>query len=189
MQTSRMMSFGNKTLAQAHKVPLCRNINLSFFPRRLLQNKNLSRKPTKQDSFYVTATSGDLERTRPLAQFTPTFLGDHVVSVPVDDSEFHEIEHEIESVMKPYVKDMLMSSHICDKEKIRLIHLLISLAISHYFEDEIEKSLNHAFGKLEGLIADEDLLCLRFSDYMVTKCLVMCLKDSKVKLRESSRKV
>lgn len=58
--------------------------------------------------------------------------------------------------MKPYVRDMLMSPYTCDKEKIRLIHLLISLAISHYFEDEIEVILNKAFGKLEGLIAKED---------------------------------
>lgn len=57
--------------------------------------------------------------------------------------------------MKPYVRDMLMSSHSCDKEKIRLIHLLISLAISHYFEDEIEEILNRAYQKLEGLISEE----------------------------------
>lgn len=58
--------------------------------------------------------------------------------------------------MKPYVRDRLVSSRSCDKEKIRLIHLLISLAISHYFEEEIEEFLNQAFGKLEGLIAEED---------------------------------
>lgn len=58
--------------------------------------------------------------------------------------------------MKPHVRDMLVSSHICDKERIRLIHLLISLAISHYFEDEIEEVLKHAFENLEGLIAEED---------------------------------
>ncbi|CAA7022504.1 unnamed protein product [Microthlaspi erraticum] len=101
------------------------------------------------------ATSGDLESTRPLAQFTPTFLGDHHFSVPVDDSEFDAIEHEIESVMKPHVRDMLTSSHMCDKEKIGLIHLLISLAISHYFENEIEEILNKAFGKLKCLVAEE----------------------------------
>lgn len=49
-----------------------------------------------------------------------------------------------------------MSPHTCDKEKIRLIYLLISLAISHYFEDEIEEILSKAFGKLEGLISKED---------------------------------
>ncbi|KAG7535070.1 Terpenoid cyclases/protein prenyltransferase alpha-alpha toroid [Arabidopsis thaliana x Arabidopsis arenosa] len=102
------------------------------------------------------ATSGDLESTRPLAQFPPTVLGDHVFSAHADDSKFDAIEHEIESVMKPYVRDRLVSSRSCDKEKIRLIHLLISLAISHYFEEEIEEILNQAFGKLEGLIAEED---------------------------------
>lgn len=80
-----MMSFGPKTLPHAHKDPLSRKNNLFLFPRRLLQNQTLSRKPAKQKSFYVTATNGDLESTRPLAQFTPTVLGDHVFSTPVDD--------------------------------------------------------------------------------------------------------
>jgi len=82
-----MMSLSPKTLRQAHKVPLFHKTNLSHFPLSLLQNQTLFLKPTKQDSFYVTATSGDLESTRPLAQFTPTFLGDHdFFSVPVEDS-------------------------------------------------------------------------------------------------------
>lgn len=75
MQTSRMWSLSPKTLPQVHKVHLCHK-----------SNHTLSRKPTKQGSFYVTATSGDLESTRPLVQFTPTFLGDHFFSVPVYDS-------------------------------------------------------------------------------------------------------
>ncbi|VVB13604.1 unnamed protein product [Arabis nemorensis] len=104
----------------------------------------------------MATTKVDLESTRPLAPFTPTFLGDHNFSVPLNDSEFDKIEHEIESVMKPHVKDMLVSSRICDKERIRLIHLLISLAISHYFENEIEEVLKNAFENLEGLIAEED---------------------------------
>ncbi|CAF1716463.1 unnamed protein product [Brassica oleracea var. botrytis] len=157
MHASRMvMSFDPKTLPCAYRVPLCHKAKLSLLPGRLLRNQTLSRQPTKQDLFCVMATSGDLESIRPLAQFTPTFLGDHLFSVPVDGSEFNAIEHEIESVMKPYVRDMLMSPHTCDKEKIRLIYLLISLAISHYFEDEIEEILSKAFGKLEGLIAKED---------------------------------
>lgn len=83
-----MMSFGPKTHPQAHEVLLSHKTrpNLSFFPRRLLQNQTLSLKPTKQDSFYVMASNVDLESTRPLAQFTPTFLGDHNFSVPLNDS-------------------------------------------------------------------------------------------------------
>ncbi|KAH0908799.1 hypothetical protein HID58_032120 [Brassica napus] len=157
MRASRMMmSFDPKTLPCAHRVPLCHKAKLSLLPGRLLRNQTLSRQPTKQDLFCVMATGGDLESIRPLAQFTPTFLGDHLFAVPVDGSEFNAIEHEIESVMKPYVRNMLMSPHTCDKEKIRLIYLLISLAISHYFEDEIEEILSKAFGKLEGLISKED---------------------------------
>ncbi|XP_006394502.2 terpenoid synthase 25 [Eutrema salsugineum] len=153
------MSFSPKTLAHVHKVPLCRKKTEQFLcPRRLLQNKTLSRKPTKQVSFCAMATSGDLESTRPLAPFTPTILGDHFFLIPVDGSEFDAIKHEIESDMKPHVRDMLMLPHTCEREKIHLIHLLISLAISHYFEEEIEEILNKAFGKLEGLIAEEDNL-------------------------------
>ncbi|CAN8237763.1 unnamed protein product [Cochlearia groenlandica] len=151
MQVSSMMSFGPKTFAYALKLPIC--------PLRIHRNNTLSNKYHKrqEDSFIVMdATSGDIEFTRPLAQFTPTVLGDHFFSSPANDSEFDEIKHEIEYVMKPQVRDMLMSSHRCDKEKIRLIHLLISLAISHYFENEIEQILSQAFSKLNGLITDED---------------------------------
>ncbi|RID72367.1 hypothetical protein BRARA_C04261 [Brassica rapa] len=157
MQTSSMsMSFGPKIIPRTHKVTLYQKTKLSLLPRPLLQNQTLPRKPTKQDSFFVMATSNDLESTRPLAQFTPTFLGDHHFSVPVNDYEIDAIEHEIESVMKPCVRDMLMSFHTCTKDKIRLIHLLISLAISHYFENEIEEILNKAFGELEILTDTED---------------------------------
>lgn len=58
--------------------------------------------------------------------------------------------------MKPNVRDRLMYSHSGDKEKICMIHLLISLGISHYFENEIEKILSRAFEKLDDLIAEED---------------------------------
>lgn len=49
-----------------------------------------------------------------------------------------------------------MSPHISDKERIRLIHLLISLCVAHYFESEIEEILHHAFEKLDHLISKED---------------------------------
>lgn len=58
--------------------------------------------------------------------------------------------------MKPKVRDMLMSAHSSDKERIRLIHLLISLGIAHYYENEIEEILHQAFGRLACLILDED---------------------------------
>lgn len=58
--------------------------------------------------------------------------------------------------MKPNVRDRLMSSHNSNKDKIRLIHLLISLGISYYFETEIEMILNQAFEELDGLMAEEE---------------------------------
>ena len=58
--------------------------------------------------------------------------------------------------MKPKVRDILICPNSCDKEKIRIIHLLISLAIAHYFESEIEEILHQAFLKLDYLISEED---------------------------------
>lgn len=59
-------------------------------------------------------------------------------------------------MMNPNVRNRLMSPHIGDKEKIRIIHLLISLGISHYFDKEIEEIVDQAFGKLNDIIAKED---------------------------------
>lgn len=59
-------------------------------------------------------------------------------------------------MMKPRVRDILMRPHNSDKEQIRNIHLLISLAIAHYFESDIEEFLHKAFLKLDDLISEED---------------------------------
>jgi hypothetical protein len=103
-----------------------------------------------------SSTSDDLESGRPSILFSPSIWGDYFLSVSVDDSEFDDIAREIESVMKPYVRDRLISSHNSNKDKIRLIHLLISLGISYYFESEIEMILNKAFEELDMIIAEED---------------------------------
>ncbi|KAJ4886707.1 Terpenoid synthase 25 [Raphanus sativus] len=157
MEASKMC-LGLKTLPNVHNGPLSHKTNLSLIPRRLLQNNTLSsRKPTKHDSICVMAeSSGDLESTRPLTYFSPSTWGDYFLSVPVDDSEFEALELEIESVMKPRVKDILICPQNSDKEKIRIIHLLISLAIAHYFESEIEEILHQAFQNLDDLISEED---------------------------------
>ncbi|XP_010421065.1 PREDICTED: terpenoid synthase 25-like [Camelina sativa] len=153
------MTFGPKALPSVHNVvPLCLKTSLSLFPRHLLKNQTLSsNKPTKHGLFCVKAeNSGDLENTRPLTSFSPSFWGDHFLYVPVADSEFEALKQEIESVMKPKVRDMLMSPHSSDTVRIHLIHLLISLGTAHYFESEIEEILRKAFGKLDGLISKED---------------------------------
>lgn len=74
--------------------------------------------------------------------------------VIVSSQEFNALDREIESVMKPLVRDMLMSCHSGDKEKIRLIHLLVNLGISFHFENEIDEILSKAFMKLDSLIAE-----------------------------------
>ncbi|KAJ0244743.1 Terpenoid synthase 17 [Hirschfeldia incana] len=106
--------------------------------------------------FLAAESSGDLESTRPLTYFPPSTWGDHFLSVPVDDAEFKALEQEIESVMKPRVRVILMCPHSSDKEQIRIIHLLISLGIAHYYESEIEEILHQAFQKLDDLISEEN---------------------------------
>ncbi|EOA32121.1 hypothetical protein CARUB_v10015372mg [Capsella rubella] len=153
------ITFGPKALPSVHNVHLCLKTSFSLFPRHLLiKNQTLSsKKHTKHNLFCVKAeASGDLESTRPLTSFSPSFWGDHFLSVPVNDLEFEALEQEIESVMKPKVRDMLMTPHSNDTVRIRLIHLLISLGTAHYFESEIEEILQQAFRKLDGLISKED---------------------------------
>lgn len=58
--------------------------------------------------------------------------------------------------MKPKVRDMLMSFKNRDSERIRLIHLLVKLGIAYHFETEIDEILNKAFGKIDGIIAQQD---------------------------------
>ncbi|CAH8357953.1 unnamed protein product, partial [Eruca vesicaria subsp. sativa] len=157
MEASKMC-FGLKTLPNIHKGLLCHNTNLSLIPRRLFQNNTLStKKTTKHELLCVKAESNvDLESTRPLTYFPPSIWGDHFLSVPVDDAEFEALEQEIESVMKPKVRDILMCPRSSDKEQIRIIHLLISLGIAHYFESQIEDILHQAFQNVDDLISEED---------------------------------
>ncbi|CDY32356.1 BnaC01g36750D [Brassica napus] len=159
MEASKMR-FGLNTLPNVHSLlhgPLCHKTNFSLIPSRLIQNNTLSsKKPTKHLICVKTESSGDLESTRPLTYFSPSTWGDYFLSVPVDDSEFEAVEQEIEYVMKPKVRDILMCPHSSDKEKIPIVHLLISLAIAHYFESEIEEILHHAFQNLDDLISEKD---------------------------------
>ncbi|CAH2079020.1 unnamed protein product, partial [Thlaspi arvense] len=143
MEATRM-SFGLGAFSQLHKTPLCLKNNLSLFPRRLLHNHSLSLKPTKPNLFISTVDE----------LFSPSIWGDHFLTVPLARSEFDELEKEIE-INKPIVKDMLMSSQSSDKDKIRLIHLLISLGISYHFDKEIQEILNQSFTKLDDLIVGE----------------------------------
>ncbi|EOA37802.1 hypothetical protein CARUB_v100116241mg, partial [Capsella rubella] len=152
MEATRM-GFGLRAYSHLRKSPHCPKTKLSLFPRRLLHIHTLSWKPTNLDLFVVR--SHDLEGSRPSTHFSPSLWGDHFLSVSLDRAEFDEQEREIEA-MKPLVRDMLMSSHGSDKEKIRLIHLLISLGISYHFDKEIQEILKQSFTKLDDLIVGED---------------------------------
>ncbi|XP_010468172.1 PREDICTED: terpenoid synthase 18-like [Camelina sativa] len=153
MEATRM-GFGLRSFSYLRKSPLCLKTKLSLFPRRLLHSHTLFWNPAKQDLFVVR--SADLEGTRPSTHFSPSLWGDHFLSVSLDRAEFNEVEREIET-MKPLVRDMLiMSSQSSDKEKIRLIHLFISLGISYHFDKEIQEILKHSFTKLDDIIVGED---------------------------------
>ncbi|CAH8260483.1 unnamed protein product [Arabidopsis lyrata] len=150
------MCFGLRSFSYLPKSSHCLKTNLSFFPR-LLHSHTFSWKPAKHDLFVVRSTKSndDLESSRPLTQFSPSLWGDHFFSVSLDSAEFDELEREIKTT-KPLVRDMLMSSHSSDKEKIRFIHLLVSMGISYHFDKDIQEILNHSFTKLEDIIDKEN---------------------------------
>ncbi|EOA32780.1 hypothetical protein CARUB_v10016089mg [Capsella rubella] len=150
-----MMGFG---LPNVHSVPLSLTTNLSLFPQRWIHKPTVPVKPARKTHLAcvrTTETCDELERTRPLANFSPTLWGDHFLSVPLDGSKFDELSREIEVMMKPKVRDMLMSSNKSDNEKIHLIHLLINLGIAYHFEAEIDEILSQAFLDVEDMIAKE----------------------------------
>ncbi|KAG7551818.1 Terpene synthase metal-binding domain [Arabidopsis thaliana x Arabidopsis arenosa] len=156
------MGFGAKTLphlGNLTRLPL--KTKLSLLPLNLLPKyMTLSLRSTKQNLCVKASTesNGDVESSRPLPHFSPDLWGDQIFSVPTENSEFDALATEIESFMKPKVRNMLISSRNTDKERIVLIHSLVCLGISHYYEKEIVEILDHAFRKLDRLIADEDNL-------------------------------
>ncbi|CAA7013456.1 unnamed protein product [Microthlaspi erraticum] len=105
--------------------------------------------------------------------------GQHFLSVHVDVTEMDALRIEIEE-LKPIVRGMLMSSQSVDstKKRVCLIYLLVSLGLMYLFEDEIEKSLQENFEKIEDVLAGEND-CPRFptsfgfSEHTVTKCLLV----------------
>ncbi|CAA7029922.1 unnamed protein product [Microthlaspi erraticum] len=146
------MGFGLRNISTLHQVPLCLTTSLSFSPRPSLSLM----KPLKRDLSCVKATtSDDLESNRPSTHFAPSLWGDHFLSVPLDRADFDELERQI-GAMKPLVREMLMSFHSSEKEKIRFIHLLISLGVSYHFDKEIQEILDQSFTKLHDIIVGEN---------------------------------
>lgn len=93
--------------------------------------------------------------------------------------KFDALATEIESVMQPKVRVRLLSPDSGDKEKIRLIHLLISLGIAHYYENEIEEILDHAFKNLDALIKDEcdlETIAIMFEVFRLYRHKMSCGK-------------
>ena len=72
-----------------------------------------------------------------------------------------------------------MRPYNSDKEKIRIIHLLISLAIAHYFESEIEEILHQAYQKLDELISEEgdlETIAIMFEVFRLYRHKMSCGK-------------
>ncbi|WZZ31814.1 LOW QUALITY PROTEIN: hypothetical protein YC2023_015215 [Brassica napus] len=76
---------------------------------------------------------------RPLTHFAPSLWRDHFLSAPLDYSE-----------------------------RICLIHLLVNLGTSHYFEKEIEEIIDQAFLNLDSLFEEENSLEITAIMFVVT---------------------
>lgn len=61
-------------------------------------------------------------------------------------------------VIKPKVKNALVSSQGIDsaKKRILMIYLLVSLGLAHHFEDEIDETLKESFEKKEEMMEGEN---------------------------------
>ncbi|KAG2263351.1 hypothetical protein Bca52824_070430 [Brassica carinata] len=99
------------------------------------------------------------DRSRSFSKLKPSQWDDHFLYAIIDELELDALERELE-VLKPKVKDMLMSSsqaegHDSSKRKTLLIYLMVSLGLAYHFEDVIEETLAHAFEKIGDMIADE----------------------------------
>lgn len=96
MEVSRM-SFGLRSSLHACKVPICLKTKVSLVPQCLLPKKRLSRRQKKHELFCVRATKSasddDLESSRPLTQFFPSFWGDFFFSFSVDQSVSIHLTH------------------------------------------------------------------------------------------------
>ncbi|WZZ25017.1 hypothetical protein YC2023_008418 [Brassica napus] len=104
-------------------------------------------------------TDLDHESDRKFKMLQPSQWTDYFLYFPVDEFELDVLASELEAI-KPNVRDILMFSyhaegHDSTKRKILLIYLMISLGIAYHFENEIEKTLAHAFQNIDDTIANE----------------------------------
>ncbi|KAF2533714.1 hypothetical protein F2Q70_00032829 [Brassica cretica] len=119
--------------------------------------------PTKPPKFVrrlkatTTMTSDDQESNRTFTELLPSPWTDQFHSVSVDASEMDALRKEID-VIKPKVKNALMSSQGIDsaKKRILMIYLLVSLGLAHHFEDEIDETLKESFEKKEEMMEGEN---------------------------------
>ncbi|KAG2261037.1 hypothetical protein Bca52824_068116 [Brassica carinata] len=102
----------------------------------------------------------DHESGRRFRMLQPSQWDDYFLYAPIDELELDVLASELEAI-KPNVREMLMSSspaelgHDSAKRKLLLIYLMTSLGVAYHFEDEIEKTLAHAFERIDDMIANE----------------------------------
>ncbi|CAF2130487.1 hypothetical protein HID58_012397 [Brassica napus] len=105
-------------------------------------------------------TGFDHGSVRTFKMLQPSQWDDYFLYAPIDELELDVFASELEAI-KPNVRDMLMSSspaelgHGSAKRKVLLIYLMTSLGVAYHFENEIEKTLAHAFEKIDDMIANE----------------------------------
>ncbi|CAN6913833.1 unnamed protein product [Brassica oleracea] len=105
-------------------------------------------------------TGFDHQSVRTFKMLQPSQWDDYLLYAQIDELELDVFASELEEI-KPNVRDMLMSSspaelgHGSAKRKVLLIYLMTSLGVAYHFEKEIEKTLAHAFEKIDDMIANE----------------------------------
>uniref|UniRef100_A0A0D3DF51 Uncharacterized protein n=1 Tax=Brassica oleracea var. oleracea TaxID=109376 RepID=A0A0D3DF51_BRAOL len=134
----------------------------NLFPVNQLSCFPLMSVPTKPPKFVrlkatTTMTSDDQESNRTFTELLPSPWTDQFHSVSVDVSEMDALRKEID-VIKPKVKNALVSSQGIDsaKKRILMIYLLVSLGLAHHFEDEIDETLKESFEKKEEMMEGEN---------------------------------
>ncbi|CAH8390877.1 unnamed protein product [Eruca vesicaria subsp. sativa] len=100
----------------------------------------------------------DHESGRTFRVLQPSQWDNFFLNVPIDELEINVLASELEAI-KPNVRNMLVSSsqagYDSEKRKALLIYLMTSLGVAYHFENDIEKTLKHAFEKIDYMILNE----------------------------------
>ncbi|VYS69662.1 unnamed protein product [Arabidopsis thaliana] len=124
----------------------------SFIPVRCLRfSKNPFPKKLVVTRARTSINSDHEAANRPLFQFPPSLLDDRFLSISANQSPWRDIE-----ALKAKVSEKLVCMDV--KERIHLIHLLVSLGVAYHFEKQIEEFLKVDFENVEDMnLGEEDM--------------------------------